>query len=79
MKKKKYKTDVVSFFKKEILTTRILVDNIRKKSWKESITIANLYGQKKFKPATTKANKSLHSDTRSGLVSLLPLQSKTKP
>jgi len=32
MKKRKYKTDVIDFFKKEILTTRILVDNIRKES-----------------------------------------------
>lgn len=60
MKKRKYKTDVIDFFKKEILSTRILVDNIRKESWKESITIADLYGQNKFKSATKKANKSPH-------------------
>ena len=59
MKKKKYKTDVADFFKKEILTTRILVDNIRKESWKESITIANLHDQNKFKSARKKANAKL--------------------
>lgn len=63
MKKKKYKIDVIDFFKKEILATRILVDNIRKESWKESITIANLHYQNKFKSARKKANKSLHSTT----------------
>ena len=54
MKKSEHKMDVIDFFKKEILTTRVLVDNIRKEFWKESITISNLSGQNKFKSGTKK-------------------------
>lgn len=43
------KTNISNFFKSEILATRIVVDNLRKEKWKESIIIPSLYEQNKFK------------------------------
>jgi len=45
------KTNILNFFKREILVTRIVVDNLRKEKWKESMTIPNLHEQNKFKSA----------------------------
>ena len=48
------KTNILNFFKREILVTRILVDNLRKEKWKESMTIPHLHEQNKFKSALKK-------------------------
>ncbi len=45
------KTNILNFFKREILVTRILVDNLRKEKWEESMTIPHLHEQNKFKSA----------------------------
>lgn len=48
------KTNVSNFFKSEILDTRILIDNLRKEKWKESMSIPSLHEQNKFKSAPKK-------------------------